>query len=100
MQPISRRVPANPYPVPGSRYVRAATGRRGGPVLPDLIRGMGWTRLSYRVEAPFYLNAAIADFRHSRITIGGKSVRTVLGNFGGLARLIHGGGEFGPADVA
>jgi hypothetical protein len=55
------------------------------PPLADLVRGVDRAHLSYRAEAPFYLNAAIADFRHWRITVGGKVARTVRGNFGGFA---------------
>ncbi|MGO8867095.1 MAG: hypothetical protein ACLQME_11395 [Alphaproteobacteria bacterium] len=61
------------------------------PVLTDLARGVDWTHLSYRAETPFYLNAAIADLRHWRITLGGKLVSAVRGNFGGLAAAVPAG---------
>ena len=60
-------------------------------ILLHLARGADWTHRSYRAKAPFCLNAAIANFRHWRITVGGKVVRALRGNFGGIVILVPAG---------
>ena len=57
-------------------------------MLSDLARDGDWMRVTYRAEAPLYLNAAVADFRHWRITVGGKTPRAVRGCFGGIAVVV------------
>ena len=71
--------------------LRQPPGGAADPLLADLARGPDWAQLSYRTEAPFYLDAAIADFRHWRITVGGQVVPAVRGNFGGLAAAVPAG---------
>ena len=60
-------------------------------MLSDLSRGIDWLRLSYRAEAPFYLNAAIAYDAHWRAAWGARPATVVRGNFGGLVVAVPAG---------
>ena len=60
-------------------------------MLSELSRGVDRLRLSYRAEAPFYLNAAIAYDRHWRLYANGRRLVAVRGNFGGIVAAVPAG---------
>ncbi len=79
-------------------YVRAGDLERlgqlpaaGDAVLSELSRGVDRLRLSYRAEAPFYLNAAIAYDPHWRVDANGRRLVAVRGNFGGIVAAVPAG---------
>ena len=56
----------------------------GRAMLFGLSRGADWLRLSYRADAPFYLNAAVTRDPHWQVAVNGRMTMSALGNFGGI----------------